>query len=257
MNIDCIGIYGNPVILFFPALGVTGKSSMPVAQHLKDDYYIIMPTYSTLVKGQFYESVTDEIRKLNKFLREKNITQIEMVIASSIGADIGMKFLSQTSMKINHAFIDGGQFAQISNKLRHIMTPFLYFMIKSLYWSKGKTLKKILWCDDKNIKPYFIEAGKNLDYRSMHNMMMSNLEDKPFPKLSEEMQRRIYFEFGSIEEHFKYRENVKKAYPDANFPIFENMNHMQYQIRDPKGFAQMLESIIRGEGIKQCWVCCD
>ena len=34
--------------------------------------------------------------------------------------------------------------------------------MKSLYWSKGKTLKKIMWCNDDKIKPYFIKAGKNL-----------------------------------------------------------------------------------------------
>lgn len=33
---------------------------------------------------------------------------------------------------------------------------------KCLYWSKGGTLKKIMWCDDEAIKPYFIAAGKAL-----------------------------------------------------------------------------------------------
>lgn len=45
------------------------------------------------------------------------------------------------------------------------MTPFLYFAIKSLYWSKGGTLKKILWCDDDSIKSYFIDAGKSDLYK--------------------------------------------------------------------------------------------
>ena len=31
-----------------------------------------------------------------------------------------------------------------------------------------------------------------------------------------------------------------QAYPNGNFPVFEGHNHMQYQIRDPKGFAEML-----------------
>ena len=35
-----------------------------------------------------------------------------------------------------------------------------------------------------------------------------------------------------------------KAYPEGNFPVFEGCNHMQYQIRDPKGFADMLKSVI-------------
>ena len=33
------------------------------------------------------------------------------------------------------------------------------------------------------------------------------------------------------------------AYPRGNFPVFEGFNHMQYQIIDPKGFAEALRSI--------------
>ena len=43
---------------------------------------------------------------------------------------------------------------------------------------------------------------------------------------------------------FFHAMGVKKAYPYGNFPVFENHNHMQMQILDPKGFAAMLDSII-------------
>ena len=43
--------------------------------------------------------------------------------------------------------------------------------------------------------------------------MMDSLEDKEFPKLSQEVQRTIFFEFGSVEKHYKYHDAVKKAYP--------------------------------------------
>ena len=78
--------------------------------------------------------------------------------------------------------------------------------------------------------------------------MADSLEDKPFPPLSGELQRNIYFGFGSIEEHFKYRDAVMKAYPCGHYPVFEGCDHMQYQIRDPRGFARMLSAIMeRGE----------
>lgn len=52
------------------------------------------------------------------------------------------------------------------------------------------------------------------------------------------------FEFGSIEDHLKYREAVMWVYPYGQYPVFEGCNHMQYQIRDPKGFAKMLDTLI-------------
>lgn len=155
-----------------------------------------------------------------------------------------MAFLKQTKRPVGHVFFDGGQFAQIGCATRHILTPFLYLAIKSLYWSRGGTLKKIMWCDDDGIKPYFMAAGKNLRYGNLRRQIADSLEDKPFPPMPEDWQKRAFFEFGSIEEHMKYRPAVMQAYPAANFPIFADFNHIQYQIRDPKGFADMLISIM-------------
>ena len=78
----------------------------------------------------------------------------------------------------------------------------------------------------------------------MRRQMADSLEDRPFPPLTRKMQEHCFFEFGSTEDHFKYREAVRKAYPDSRFPVFEGNDHMRYQIRDPQGFAAMLERII-------------
>ena len=230
-------------MLFFHAMGVTGASSEPIANYLQDRYFCILPTSTVYCKGQKYVSKENEVRQVEEYLKSQGVEYLELVVASSIGADLAMAFLTSTKLPIGHVFFDGGQFAQIGKGTRRIMTPFLYFAIKSLYWSKGGTLKKILWCDDDAIKSYFIDAGKNLTYTNLRRQISDSLEDKTFPSLPEELQRHIYFEFGSTEDHFKYRQAVMEAYPCGNYPVFEGYNHMQYQIRDPKGFAGMLTHI--------------
>lgn len=245
MLFETIGNKNNPAVLFFHAMGVSGKSSERVAEFLKDDYFCIMPTSSVYCKGQKYVSKEDEIRQIEEFLKERNVTEIALVVASSIGADLAVAFLNRTKTNVEHAFFDGGQFAKIGKATRRFMTPFLYLAIKSVYLTKGKTLGKIMWCDDDEIKPYFIEAGKNLKYGNLRRQMGDSLQDEPFTALSEEMQKRTYFEFGSDEEHFKYRKDVMDSYPFANYPIFEGHNHMQYQIKNPQGFAQMLKNVAR------------
>ena len=244
MKFKTIGNSLNPAILFFHAMGVIGDSSMPVAKYLKEKYYCIMPTSTVYCVGQKYKSKIDEIRQIKAFLKENGIKKIELIVASSIGADLAITFLTSSGVPVRYAFFDGGQFAQINKITRKIMTPFLYLAIKSLYWSKGKTLKKILWCDDEQIKPYFIKAGKNLTYGNLRRQLAHSLEEKPLPVLSKQMQQRTFFEFGSKEEHFKYRDAVMQAYPYGNFPVFDGCNHMQYQICNPKGFAEMLEKLI-------------
>ena len=238
------GDKSKPAILFFHAMGVTGDSSMPVAGCLEQKYYCIMPTSTVYCAGQKYRSKTDEIQQIMTFLKEQGIREIELVVASSIGADLAMAFLTNTQIPVKHVFFDGGQFAQIGKTLRKIMVPFIYLAIKSIYRSKGKTLKKIMWCDDDNIKPYFIEAGRKITYGNLRRQLLDSLEDRPFPELPDEFQKNIFWEFGSKEDHFKYRNAVMQTYKYGNFPVFEGYNHMQYQILDPKGFAEMLESII-------------
>ena len=195
----------NPAVLFFHAMGVTGESSEPVANYLQDRYFCILPTSTVYCAGQKYVSKADEIRQVEDFLHRQGVERLAMVVASSIGADLAMAFLTQTKLPVGHVFFDGGQFAQIGKGTRRMITPFLYLAIKSLYWSKGGTLKKIMWCDDDAIKPYFIAAGKALTYGSMRRQMADSLEDKPFPALPEDLQCRCWFEFGSAEDHLKYR----------------------------------------------------
>lgn len=102
-----------------------------------------------------------------------------------------------------------------------------------------------MWCDDKEIRPYFVETVKNLKYKNIRKQLSDSFENKSFPKLNKELQKNTFFEFWSIEDCYKYHENVKKAYPNVLYPVFEGYNHMQYQIRDPKDFAIILESVIK------------
>mgnify|MGYP000360364488 CR=1 FL=1 len=79
--------------------------------------------------------------------------------------------------------------------------------------------------------------------------LADSLENKPFPVLSKVLQAHCFFEFGGIEDHFKYRDAVMRAYPQGHFPVFEQMNHMQFQIQNPQGFGAMLENIIETGGL--------
>lgn len=89
-----------PAILFFHAMGVTGQSSERVAENLKDKYFCIMPTSSVYCEGQKYLSKADELKQVEDFLNKNGVQKIALVVASSIGADIAVSFLSQTKIPV-------------------------------------------------------------------------------------------------------------------------------------------------------------
>ena len=71
MIFKTMGNKENPAILFFHAMGVTGESSRPVAEHLQERYFCIMPTSTVYCEGQKYISKADEVRQVEAFLQDR------------------------------------------------------------------------------------------------------------------------------------------------------------------------------------------
>ena len=65
------GNKSNPVILFFHAMGVTGESSMPVAEKMADKFNCVMPTSTVYCSGQKYRSKKDEVQQIVRFLEKQ------------------------------------------------------------------------------------------------------------------------------------------------------------------------------------------
>ena len=118
------------------------------------------------------------------------------------------------------------RFAKINEFTRMIMTPFLYFAIKSLYKKNGENLGKIMWCDDEEIKPYFIAAGKSLTYGNMRRQLADSLVNKPLPPLDENLQRHTFFEFGSMPD--KNKTNLAKTPPFSRFLSNSRLKYVWY-----------------------------
>ena len=255
MRFETLGDSSDPAVLFFHAMGVTGASSERVARCLAGRYFCVMPTSTVYCKGQRYVSREDEVRQVEAYLRGRGVERLALVVASSIGADLGMAFLARGRVSVDHVFFDGGQFVRIGAGTRAAMAPILYLAIKSLAWTRGVTLRRIMWCDDEAIKPYFIAAGRALTLSNMRRQMADSLVDEPFPSLPEDLQARTFWEFGSAEEHLKYRATVMEAWPRGNFPVFEGHNHMQFQIEDPTGFASMLGHIVETGSLPDLPLC--
>lgn len=104
MRFTTIGNPENPAILFFHAMGVVGESSERVASHLADRYFCIMPTSTVYCEKQHYISRGDEIRQIEEWLRKHGVDRLSLLVASSIGADLGMSFLVRNTMPVEHAF---------------------------------------------------------------------------------------------------------------------------------------------------------
>lgn len=112
------GNKSNSVILFFHAMGVTGESSMPVAEKMAEKYYCIMPTSTVYCSGQRYQSKRDEIQQIVRFLGNHGIKEIELIVASSIGADLAMAFLTEIKIPVKHVFLMAGSLHRLERQVQ-------------------------------------------------------------------------------------------------------------------------------------------
>ena len=99
MIYQTVGNKENPAILFFHAMGVTGESNMPVAEYLKDKYYCIMPTSTVDCQGQKYISKAEELWQLERYLAQQQITELVLVVASSLGQTWPLHFLQKRNCR--------------------------------------------------------------------------------------------------------------------------------------------------------------
>ncbi len=130
------------------------------------------------------------------------------------------------------------------------MTPFLYLAIKSLYWSKGGTLKKRYCGDDDSIKPYFIAAGENLTYTNLRRQISDSLEDKPFPSLPEELQKADLFRVRQHRRSFQIPSGGYESLPLRPLSVFGDtiICNIRFVIRGAF-YAEMLASIAEHDGM--------
>ena len=88
MVFKTIGDKSNPVILFFHAMGVTGESSMPVAEKMADKFNCIMPTstvYCVLFRAeisrfdmiQYMKELGMELREIKDVFDQRDLNLIE------------------------------------------------------------------------------------------------------------------------------------------------------------------------------------
>ena len=97
MRFKTFGNRNDPAVLFFHAMGVTGESSEPVAQYLQNRYFCILPTSTVYCKGQKYVSKADEVRQVEEYLQSQGVEYLELVVASSIGADLARMLSKPTA----------------------------------------------------------------------------------------------------------------------------------------------------------------
>ena len=76
-----------------------------------------------------------------------------------------------------------------------------------------------------------------------------------FPSLPEELQRKMVFRYGSLEENRKTGEkNISKHYPGVETVIKDGYRHCEYPFKNPEEYTKMLEELMGTSVTKQVFI---
>ena len=77
---------------------------MPVADKLAENSIVLCQPQQCIAPDRGTAKKRDEVQQVVRFLEKQEIKEIELVVASSIGADLAIAFVTNAKIPVKHIF---------------------------------------------------------------------------------------------------------------------------------------------------------
>ena len=118
MIFKTMGNVGNPVIIMLTGSFCASESMAHIYDKMKDDYFIIAPTYTGHYEGSGnFTTRQGEAACIIKYLIENNIENVHMVYGQSMGGEVAielMKQMQENNIAIGYGVFDGAPCIKLS-----------------------------------------------------------------------------------------------------------------------------------------------
>lgn len=241
-----INVYGDeskPKMLALHPMLADGESMMKIMNYFIDDYCVISPDLSGhgQDKGIFL-SAGSEADTLAEFLAAKKYTDIELLFAASLGAAVSFELIDRKEINIKTAVFEG---APMFEKTPEPITK----LIVSVFLKKQKKAKANPGLSVKRMTEIYgnvFGPGMGVSFEKMSEESLVNIFKAcsrcPYPKLSAEMQKHLFFEYGSKDRDSRAQAAIKKHYPYASVTLRSGYGHCEYLSSHCGEYGKLLEN---------------
>ena len=258
MIVKTIGNIDNPAIVMIPGMFCTYEMPGIIAEYLKDDYFIILPTLDGHHKEEpVYHSKQVDARKIIEWLHANNIGRIAMLQGTSMGAEVALEVARQIDIVVDKYLFDGGPFFRFPGFFRVIMArKFMSFMKKT----KGKEKKKAI--DDLMNDPFvrklggdslesyrglmggFCEVSQWIDRDSVRRIS-DTCYKCDLPDFAEDIVKRFVFLYSEKEPARQAERRLKNKYPSARFIVKQGYGHGGFQGEQPQLYSELIRELMK------------
>lgn len=249
MEFHILGQIDKPVILLIHGALTPFEIMLPIAEHFKDNYKVIIPLLDGHTKKDesTFISIDNEAEKIEEYLKEKDTSEIFCVCGLSLGGAIAHKLLSRGNIIIHNIILDGAPLVKSPAWLTKAMTNNYLDILKKSKKRDKKTIKN--FCKHFLPKKYlhhYLEFINKTSEESVVNMLQSVGESKLCENLDLINTHLLYLHGTKMNEYLSKRsaKEIIKRYPEATVVCFKGDAHCQCAIHEPDDFAKIILDFI-------------
>lgn len=247
MYIHKHGNKNSPLVIILHPMGITGEKMYEFVGSKLGDCFVLSPDMGghACEKRPFSSSVA-EAAALHKYLKEKEMTNISLLYGASLGAAAALRLLKYDDMNIGAVYLDGAPVARLNIMMRNIFSPVLLWQKKMIVKNREKGIADFVERYGRDIAEHMADTFLMFDKESINNISNACVVGNT-PGISEEMQKRIWFDWGEKELYTRTSKPLaEKLYPHSHLIVREGFGHCEYMAKENESYTAFISSLISG-----------
>jgi pimeloyl-ACP methyl ester carboxylesterase len=223
--------FGNPGAakcgLMLHAMGVNSAQFREIADLLSCDYYLILPTFDghhADGKTEF-TTIEDQADKILAYLREQEISKIDFICGSSLGALVAYEIYLRGQLSVRKYVLDGGPFFRLGSAKKFVMCRLFWLPFVLL-----KTCPRLTVLGERkfgiSLTAIAVKVSSFITKRDINNIV-SSMGHARIPETLREDSQLVF--------HYGGRENALRS-----FKRFRHLSGYELIVKEGYGHCQFV-----------------
>ncbi len=244
--------YGNkekPAIILIHGALTPFDIMLPIAEHFKEDYRVIIPALDGHTKEEIsqFESIEQEAERIESYLLDNGIQEALSLCGLSLGGAIANAIIKRGNIKVKNLILDGAPLVKAPAWLTQVMTDNYLDILRKSKKRDKKTLDN--FCKfflPESYLPCYLSFIDNMQEDSIINMMKSVGESTLCESIDTKETKFLYLHGTKMNEYLskKSAKKIIKLYPDATVVTLKGDAHCECAIYTPDDFAKIVIDFI-------------
>ena len=227
-------------------MGITGTKMYEVVGQKLGDYCVIAPDMGNHAsEKRDFRSARAEAAALHDYLVKSGRMKIKLLYGASLGAAVALKMLDYTDLEIENVYLDGAPVARLGLVMRNIFAPVLVWQKNLIVKNREKGISDFVKRYGRDIAEHMADTFLQFNKTGIRNIGNACVVGNP-PLLTEDMQKRIWFDWGEKELYTKTSKPlVEKLYPNIHIIVREGYEHCEYMMKENDDYIRNIQRIIQ------------